>query len=139
LTSTVTPITITILVEGACPLTAQYELAIDKGDAHITLSNISQTYDATAKSLTIITDPPGLATNVTYNNLSTLPVDAGTYEVIVTIDDEDYVGTITGTLEIKKATGILSISDTTQIYDRNYKSVSIATQPADLSIDVTYD
>lgn len=138
-TSTVTPINVTVLVDGVCPLTVQYELSIAKGSAVITLSNTAQVYDATAKSLSIATDPPGLPASVTYNGLTTLPVDAGSYQVSVTINDNDYTGAAIGTLEIQKATATLSISNTTQIYDGAEKSVIIKTQPADLSTEVIYN
>ena len=66
----------------------------------ISLSDLTQTYDSTAKSVTVTTDPSGLATQVTYNGSATAPTAAGTYTVDAVITDPNYTGTSTATLTI---------------------------------------
>lgn len=70
--------------------------------AEVILSGMTHTYDGTAKSATVTTDPAGLAVTVTYNGSETAPTDAGDYAVTATIDDPDYEGSATGTLTIAK-------------------------------------
>jgi len=70
----------------------------------VTLSNLSQTYDGTAKSVTATTTPSGLTVNLTYNGSTNAPTNAGSYTVIGTINDANYQGSATNTLVINNAT-----------------------------------
>ena len=72
--------------------------------ATVTLSNLAQTYDATAKPVTVTTAPSGLAVGVTYNGSAAVPTNAGSYTVIATVNDANYYGGATNTLVIAKAT-----------------------------------
>ena len=54
-------------------------LVIGKASATIALGNLSQTYDGTAKSVSLTTAPTGLAVNVTYNGSANAPTNAGSY------------------------------------------------------------
>ncbi len=47
--------------------------------ATVTLSDLSQTYDGSAKSVTVSTDPIGLAVDVTYAGSPTAPSNIGSY------------------------------------------------------------
>ena len=71
--------------------------------ATVTLSNLSASYDGTAKSATITTDPAGLAIAVTYNGSAQLPVDAGTYAVVATVTEPGYSGSASGSFVIVSA------------------------------------
>lgn len=72
----------------------------------ISLSNLTQTYNGTARSATVTTVPSGLPHTITYNGSTTAPVNAGSYAVVATLVDEPV--SATGTLVINKAN--LSIS-----------------------------
>src|SRR5204863_359024 len=63
--------------------------------AAVTLSNLSQTYDGTAKSVSATTTPPGLPVVVTYNGSTNAPTNASSYIVIGTINDQYYQGSST--------------------------------------------
>jgi len=76
---------------------------IDKAIATVTLAGLSYTYDGTEKQATTTTVPAGLTVNITYDGGTELPVDAGTYAVVATIDDDNYTGTASGNLVIDKA------------------------------------
>jgi hypothetical protein len=91
----------------------------------VTLSNLLQTYDSTGKSVTVTTDPVGLSTSVTYDGSLTPPTHAGTYTVVATVTDPNYIGSTTDTLVIKPApiTAIANLQ--TKAYDGN-----TATDPA---------
>ncbi|MBV6645266.1 MAG: BspA family leucine-rich repeat surface protein, partial [Cyclobacteriaceae bacterium] len=81
-------------------------LSIAQAEALITLSNLEQDSDGTPKSPTIVTNPEGLNVTVTYDGANEAPSDPGSYEVVVTIDELNYIGTNTGTLIINEVLGI---------------------------------
>ena len=55
--------------------------------ATVTLGNLSQIYDATAKSVTVTTDPASLAVSVTYDGRASAPTNTGSYSVIAIVTD----------------------------------------------------
>lgn len=67
------------------------------------------------------------------------PVNAGTWQVTATISGTGHYGETTGSFTIQPASAQLLLSDLTQIADGNPKSATIATIPADLPVQVTYD
>ena len=72
--------------------------------ASITVSGWSHDYDGTAKAVEVSTTPPGLATIVTYDGSPSAPVDAGSYAVVVALDEELHAAAdVTGTLTIDPA------------------------------------
>jgi len=112
---------------------------IAKASATVTISNTNQTYDGEQKSVTTVTNPVGMDVNVTYNGSATAPTNAGTYDVVATINNSNYEGSANGTLTIAKATATVTISNTNQTYDGTQKSVTTVTNPGDLNVNVTYD
>ncbi len=74
-----------------------------KASGTIFIGNLDTTYSGTSKPITATTQPPGLLMDVTYNGSSVAPVDAGSYPVVVTINDPTYQGSATGTLVISQA------------------------------------
>ena len=119
--------------------TATGTLAISKATGALTLGNLTQTYDGTAKSASTSTTPSGLAVNLTYNGSSSPAVNAGSYTVVGSITDSNYTGTATGTLAISKATGALTLGNLTQTYDGTAKSASASTTPSGLAVNLTYN
>jgi hypothetical protein len=83
----------------------QRTLTVNKGTATLTLSNLTPTYDGTAKSATITTSPAGLSgVAITYAGSATAPTAAGTYAVIASLTNNNYTATnATGSLVIGKA------------------------------------
>jgi hypothetical protein len=71
--------------------------------ANLTLGGLAQAYDGNPKSATVTTDPANLNTIVTYNGSTNLPTAGGTYDVVATINENNYSGTFSGTLVIAKA------------------------------------
>jgi hypothetical protein len=115
-------------------------LTINKAQATVSLSNLVQIYDGTVKEVGVTTDPKGLNYTVTYkqNNDVVNPVNAGEYDVVVTIDDANYEGSATGTLTINKTQATVSLSNLVQIYDGIVKEVGVTTNPEGLNYTVTY-
>lgn len=79
-----------------------FTIMVAKATATITLSDLSQTYDATSKSVSVVTIPAGLTVDILYYGAVALPVDAGSYPVEATINDANYEGTTTETFTIDK-------------------------------------
>jgi len=90
--------------------TASGTLVIAKAIAAVMLSGLSHTYDGTAKSASVTTTPPGLAVDVTYDELPTLPIALGDYAVVATVTDPNYSGSASGTLVIEQATASHSLT-----------------------------
>jgi len=114
-------------------------LTVGKRMATVTLDGLAQTYDGQPKPVTVTTDPAGLKVDVTYNGSPTPPSDLGGYAVVATVDDANYQGSASGTLTIGQATATVSLSNLDQIYDGQPKPVAVTTDPAGLSVDVTYN
>jgi hypothetical protein len=118
---------------------ASDNLVIQKATATVTLSDLVQIYDGDEKPVTVTTIPEGLAVSITYDGSTTIPTNAGTYAVVVEVDDTNYEGTATADLEIQKATATVTLSDLVQTYDAGAKEVTVTTVPGDLTVDLTYD
>ncbi len=86
------------------PVTTTVSLLVNKAAATVSLNNLNQTFDGTAKSATATTTPVGLGITVTYNGSATAPTAAGTYSIVATVIDANYSGGSTGSLVIAKAT-----------------------------------
>lgn len=76
---------------------------INKAEANVTFNGLSQTYDGTAKSVTAVTVPVGLAVNLTYDGLSSAPTNAGTYAVVALVTDLNHFGGATNSLVVSNA------------------------------------
>ena len=76
---------------------------IEQLEATVELGDLVQPYDGSAKSVSATTDPAGLAVDLTYDGLTNLPVEAGSYTVVGTINEVAYQGAATNTLVIESA------------------------------------
>src|ERR1035441_2446002 len=113
-------------------------LVVLKESAAVTLGNLSQTYDGTAKNVSAVTVPANLTVNLTYNG-GAAPTNAGSYTVVGTISDANYAGNATNTLVIATASASVTLGNLSQTCDGTAKNVSVVTLPANLSVNVTYD
>ncbi|HWQ92890.1 MAG TPA: MBG domain-containing protein, partial [Clostridia bacterium] len=120
-------------------LTNSAELTVLKAFGTVELQNLTQMYDGNAKPVLAVTTPPDLAVNITYDGNADAPTNAGTYEVIATINDLNYAGGATNTLTVLKASGTVELQNLTQVYDGNAKPVLAVTIPPDLAVNIIYD
>lgn len=114
-------------------------LVIGKAAASISLGGLSATYDGTSKSVTATTTPAALAVTLLYNGSPQAPINAGSYSVAATIDDNNHQGSTTGTLIIGKATASVTLSQLAATYDGEPKSITAATTPAGLAVSIFYN
>ncbi len=113
-------------------------LTIAKAAAGVTLGSLSQTYDGTPRAASA-TCVPAVSYSLTYDGSPTAPTVAGSYEVVATVTDANYQGGATGTLVVSKAEGFVSFDGLTVGYDGSAKSALVSTEPAGLTVAVTYD
>jgi len=83
-----------------------------KTPATLTLIDPAATYDGTVQAVSVATNPAGLAgVSVTYSQNGVpvpAPVNAGTYQVLATLTNEEYEAPqATGTLTIRRATPVI--------------------------------
>ncbi|MFM8653980.1 MAG: MBG domain-containing protein, partial [Verrucomicrobiota bacterium] len=116
-----------------------YTFTVPKAAATVTLSSTNQTYNGSARSVSVSTTPSGLSNTVTYNGSSSAPTNAGTYTVVATVTDPNYEGSATNTLTISKASATISLGNLNQTYDGTARSVSATTTPSDLTTSITYN
>lgn len=114
-------------------------LTVNKAAATILAGNLTQTYNGSSKAISTTTTPSGLTVNVTYNGSATLPVGAGSYAVVATINDANYAGSTNATLVIGKATAPIVLGNLAQTFDGSAKAASAVTTPSGLTVTVTYN
>ena len=90
--------------------TAQQTLTVNKAVATVTLGNLNATYDGAPHAATATTSVGALAVDFTYNGSPTVPVNAGSYAVVGTISNVNYIGSASGTLVIAKADQTISFN-----------------------------
>src|SRR5439155_1131337 len=116
-------------------------LIITQGTATLTLSNLTQSYDGSPKSVTATTSPAGLSTvTITYNGSATAPTNFGSYAVVASLNNANYTASnATGTLYIR-GQATITLSNLTQTYDGSPKPVTATTSPDGLSgVSITYN
>jgi hypothetical protein len=114
-------------------------LVIGKAGADVTLGELAQVYDGSARAVTATTAPADLGVQFTYDGSAAAPVNAGSYAVVATVTDANYTGSAAGTLVVTPASATVTLGDLTQRYDGTPKAVSTETDPTGLTVVVTYD
>ena len=116
-------------------------LVIAKAEATINLGGLSKTYTGQAQGATVTTTPADLGgVSVTYDGIAQAPTNAGSYRVVASLTNPNYEAqNATGTLVIAKAPAQVNLSDLTQTYNGSPRAATVATVPANLNVDVTYD
>ena len=89
---------------------------INKASATISVSNLTQTYTGSQLPITASVSPSVSGLSITYNGSSTVPTNAGTYQVIIKITNTNYQATPdTVTYVIAKKTPTVSWSNPSAI------------------------
>ena len=83
-------------------------LVIGKGNATISFNGTNAIYDGTAKGVVASTVPTNLSVGITYNGSTNAPTNAGSYTVVATVADANYVGSNSTTLTIGQASNAIA-------------------------------
>ncbi len=86
-------------------------------NATVTLHNLEQVYSGTAREVTATTEPEGLPVVITYNGGAEPPLNAGEYEVIGTVNHPNYLGAATNTLNVSRASLIITANHDSKVYN----------------------
>ncbi|HVU35343.1 MAG TPA: MBG domain-containing protein [Opitutaceae bacterium] len=121
------------------PSSATVAITVNPAPAAVTLANLRQTYDGSPHPVTAATVPAGLPLLVTYNGSATAPINAGSYAVVASVTDPNYVGAASDTLVIGQADATIVLSPLTQAYDGTPRAVTATTTPAGLPVTLSYD
>ncbi len=89
-------------------MTGEVSATTPKAPATVTLGDLTQTYDGTARPVSATTAPAGLTVVLTYGGSSAAPTNAGSYAIVATINDPGYEGSTNGTLVVNQATPTVS-------------------------------
>jgi hypothetical protein len=115
-------------------------LVIGKAAATISLSDLTHTYNGSAKSAIATTDPAGLTgVSITYDGSATSPTNAGSYAVVASLSNTNYeASNADGTLVINKATATVVLGSLSHTYDGNTKGATATTTPEGLTVNFAY-
>ncbi|MDB6127764.1 MAG: autotransporter-associated beta strand repeat protein, partial [Verrucomicrobia bacterium] len=113
-------------------------LVIQKAAATVTLGNLNQVYDGSAKTITTTTNPSGVSLAVSYSS-GTPPTAVGSYAVAATVTDPNYTGSATGTLVISTLPTTLSLAKLHQAYNGLPRPIEVVVTPSSTTYTVTYD
>jgi hypothetical protein len=91
------PFTVTATASG---LSAEAAVTVERAPATVVLGDLAQTWDGSPRVVDVVTDPPDLPVNVTYDGQTTAPTDYGSYAVSATIADPNYTGSAGGVLSV---------------------------------------
>jgi hypothetical protein len=69
----------------------------------VVITNTTQTYSGNPSPVMVTTSVPGVSTKITYNGATNIPVNAGSYSVVATVTQPNYIGSSSTTLTINKA------------------------------------
>jgi len=90
--------------------TAQQTLTVNKVTVSVTLGSLSATYDGVAHAATATTSVGVLTMDFTYNGSATLPINAGSYAVVGTVNNASYAGSASGTFVITPASQTITFA-----------------------------
>jgi N-acetylneuraminic acid mutarotase len=114
-------------------------LIVSKATGLVIITNLTFVYDGNPHPATITTSPTGLLVNVTYNSITNVPVNAGSYTVRGVITNQNHQGSNTATLVIAKAPASVTLNKLYQTYSGSPLTVSAVTVPLGLTVQFTYN
>ncbi|HET6631115.1 MAG TPA: MBG domain-containing protein [Rhodanobacteraceae bacterium] len=116
-------------------------LHIGKAAASVTFdpASLHVVYDTNGHAAIATTAPGTFAVDYSYDGGSAEPVDAGSYTVVATVNDANYMGSATAVMVIDKATATVALGGLSATYDGNPHAATATTDPDELSTTITYD
>lgn len=113
---------------------------IIRGQPSITLGSLAPTYDGQPHAATAATVPANLPVTFTYNGSSVVPIAAGSYTVVASVDATSWFGSTTGTLVIARAVATVNVVSATNIYNGSARTLSATVIPFNAGpVTMTYN
>ncbi|HRQ65498.1 MAG TPA: MBG domain-containing protein [Xanthomonadaceae bacterium] len=120
--------------------TVSLGFAVGGSAAQVTLDDLVQMYTGAPLEVSVITDPPGLAVEVTYDESTSAPVEPGLYAVYASVTEQGFYGVAEGVFEILPPVQVeVTLSDLVQTYSGTPLAVTVTTDPPDVNVEVAYD
>jgi MBG domain-containing protein/Big-like domain-containing protein/VCBS repeat protein/CARDB protein len=99
-------------------VTGTVSVTVNQATAVVQLSNLTQTYSGSAEPVSVSTTPSPLVLNYSYTGIdgtsypssTTAPTNPGTYSVVATVFDPNYIGQGSGTLTINQLSPALNFA-----------------------------
>lgn len=104
--------------------------------ALVSLTNLNQSFDGFAKTVGVATTPAGISHELTYEGQFMPPTDAGSYDVVATINNPDYIGSASGLLVVAKASQNISFAALSPVLDN--AAPFALTGTSNLGLAITY-
>ncbi len=142
--ATTTPVQVRATIKSSDPRytgTTTVPLTITKAPATLALGSLTQSFDGTPKSASVITSPAGVATSITYGGGSSPPTAAGNYSVVANVVDPNYTAQpVTGTFTIASSSVRIEITKILQTFvtGKDSYTVTVTTTPP-VAYSVTYN
>ncbi|MBO4582166.1 MAG: T9SS type A sorting domain-containing protein [Bacteroidales bacterium] len=115
-------------------------LVIQKTTAHIALTDTSVIYDGNTHSMNVSITPAFAEYSITYNGLTELPKNAGTYHVIVVTNDSSVTPAYAhAVLTIQKAQADIIITDSVYTFNGSCQAIAYTTIPDNLYVKTLYN
>ncbi|ANQ52571.1 hypothetical protein MY04_5239 [Flammeovirga sp. MY04] len=112
----------------------EVEITIAKAPLIITLDNLTHNYDGNIKEVTYtLSEDKEVDVSITYNGKESAPTEIGTYDVVATINNNNYSGTASAVFTIKNGQ-ITSIQD-----DLSNIKIQVLAHQIELSGATNYD
>jgi hypothetical protein len=109
------------------------------GKGTVSITDLVQIFDGSPKPATITTLPVGLTATVTYNGSANAPVNAGTYQVSVLINDPVHSGFGIEVLTIEPATALVNFDlDSLEQPVNGLTGAVVSTVPPGLTTEIFY-
>lgn len=110
-------------------LAVEQNLVVEKGVLSIVFQGLQQVYDTTPRVVTAQSGVQGVPVLLTYGGATVPPVDAGSYQMVGTVNHPNYTGTGTAVLTVARARLTLSLGGLDQVFDGSPKRVSLTITP----------
>jgi uncharacterized repeat protein (TIGR01451 family) len=115
-------------------------LAVGGSEVQVTLEDLVQMYTGAPLNVGVVTDPSGIAVEVTYDGSSAAPVEPGLYAVFASVTEQGFYGSAEDVFEILPPVPVdVVLGDLVQVYSGDPLTISVSTDPPGVAVQVTYD
>ncbi|TAE78629.1 MAG: hypothetical protein EAZ65_04525 [Verrucomicrobia bacterium] len=111
--------------------------SVAKASATVILGELATTYSGEPQGVAVTTFPEGLSVVLTYDGSSSIPIAAGSYAVVASIDDPNHAGSASGTLVIAKAAQTIDFAPLSDLAEDNPPFAPVASASSGLPVSLS--